>query len=67
MVRIGHLGQQSVIIGNTPPVVESLTVSPFDIFTNDDILAEYSISDIDGDTTITPLITWSKDGGSNRI
>ena len=54
--------QQSVIIGNTPPVVESLTVSPIDIFTNDDILAEYSISDIDGDTTITPLITWSKNG-----
>ena len=54
--------QQSVIIGNTPPVVESLTISPVDIFTNDDILAEYSFSDIDGDTTITPLITWSKNG-----
>ena len=28
----------------------------------DSILAEYSFTDIDGDTTITPLVTWSKNG-----
>ena len=54
--------QQTVSIGNTPPIVESLTVSPIEVYTSDDILAEYTFSDADGDVLENPLITWSKNG-----
>ena len=54
--------QQTVSIANTPPIVESLTITPIEVYTSDDILAEYSFSDADGDPLENPLITWSKNG-----
>ena len=53
---------QEVLIVNTPPIVESVSIQPNLVFTNDSLLVSYEYSDIDGDASNDPAITWSKDG-----
>ena len=51
-----------VLIGNTPPVVNAITISPTEIYTNDSVFVAYEYSDDDDDEPNSPLITWSKNG-----
>ena len=51
-----------VLIGNTPPVVNAITISPTEIYTNDSVFVAYEYSDVDDDEPNSPLITWSKNG-----
>ena len=53
---------QEVLIVNTPPIVESVSIQPNLVYTNDSLLVSYEYSDIDGDESNNPAITWSKDG-----
>ena len=56
--------ESSVLIRNSPPVVDSITISPAEITTDDEILVEYTYTDLDGDELDDPVITWSKNGAS---
>ena len=51
-----------VLIGNTPPVVNTITISPTEIYTNDSVFVAYEYSDADDDESNSPLIIWSKNG-----
>ncbi len=51
-----------VLIGNTPPVANTITVSPTEIYTNDSVFVTYEYSDADDDESNNPLIIWSKNG-----
>ena len=51
-----------VLIDNTPPVVNSITLSPTEIYTNDSVFVAYEYSDVDDDEPNSPLIIWSKNG-----
>ena len=53
---------REVLIGNTAPVVESVSITPNQVFTNDSVLVAYEHSDIDGDASNNPAIAWSKNG-----
>ena len=53
---------REVLIGNTAPVVESVSITPNQVFTNDSVLVTYEHSDIDGDASNNPAISWSKNG-----
>ena len=54
----GSTTSTSIIIQNTKPKVDSITLSPSTIYTNDTITASAIASDIDGDS-ITLTYTWS--------
>ncbi|MED6337670.1 MAG: hypothetical protein VYC12_01455, partial [Candidatus Thermoplasmatota archaeon] len=51
-----------VLIGNTPPVANAITISPTEIYTNDSVFVAYEYSDADDDESNNPLIIWSKNG-----
>jgi hypothetical protein len=51
----------SLTIGNTAPVVSSVTVSPTTVYTNDTLSATVSAADADGDTLSYPS-AWYVDG-----
>ncbi len=51
-----------VLIGNTPPVANTITISPTEIYTNDSVFVAYEYSDADDDESNNPLIIWSKNG-----
>jgi len=51
----------SVTVGNTPPVVSSLALSPEDAYTVDTITAVISTSDVDGDS-VSVSYAWTVDG-----
>ena len=53
---------REVLIGNTAPVVESVSVQSNLVYTNDSVLVSYEYSDIDGDVSNNPAISWSKNG-----
>jgi len=55
-----ELAYVEVTIGNTPPVVDSVIISPTQAFTTNDLVVNYTSSDIDGDEQNTPLIQWLK-------
>ena len=50
----------SVTIGNTPPTASDLSVSPSAPVTGDDLLADYSYDDADGDPESGSTIRWHK-------
>lgn len=52
----------SSIIVNSPPVVESVTYSPSEIYTDDSITVTYDYTDLDNDFSTNPQIIWSKNG-----
>jgi len=52
----------SSIIVNSPPVVESVTHSPSEIYTDDSITVTYDYTDLDNDLSTNPQIIWSKNG-----
>ena len=52
----------SSIIVNSPPVVESVTYSPSEIYTDDPITVTYDYTDLDNDLSTNPQIIWSKNG-----
>jgi len=52
----------SVTVQNEPPVVDSVSLSPTSVYTNDSITATVSTSDPDGDT-VTVGYAWYVDGG----
>tara|TARA_B100000674_G_scaffold32856_1_gene23035 strand:+ start:9454 stop:12012 length:2559 start_codon:yes stop_codon:yes gene_type:complete len=52
----------SSIIVNSPPVVESVTYSPSEIYTDDSITVTYDYTDLDNDLSTNPQIIWSKNG-----
>ena len=47
---------------NSPPVVESVTYSPSEIYTDDSITVTYDYTDLDNDLSTNPQIIWSKNG-----
>ncbi|MFW9904399.1 MAG: DUF2341 domain-containing protein [Candidatus Thorarchaeota archaeon] len=53
-----------VTIQNTPPVVTNVMISPSTAYTTDDLVANYTFSDHDGDTEnlMNQLILWYKNG-----
>lgn len=51
----------SVIIENSPPVIDSLVLSPQTVYTYDDIVANVTASDPDGET-VSLVYEWSVDG-----
>ena len=51
-----------ILIGNTAPVANTITISPTEIYTNDSVLVAYEYSDVDDDVANSPLIIWSKNG-----
>ncbi|MGB9596995.1 MAG: PKD domain-containing protein, partial [Candidatus Poribacteria bacterium] len=51
----------SVIIGNTPPLADNLTISPKEPTPDDDLLCSYQYNDIDNDTEGETQIRWYKD------
>ena len=53
---------QEVLIANTAPIVESVSIQPNLVYTNDSVLVIYEHSDIDGDASNNPAIEWSKNG-----
>ena len=53
---------QEVLIANTAPIVESVSIQPNLVYTNDSVLVSYEHSDIDGDASNNPAIEWSKNG-----
>ena len=53
---------REVLIANTAPIVESVSIQPTLVYTNDSVLVSYEYSDIDGDVSTNPAITWSKNG-----
>ena len=52
----------SASIINTPPEVESVTLTPSEVFTDDSIFVDYQSSDLDGDVASMPQIIWLKNG-----
>ncbi len=54
--------ETSVIITNSPPVVDSIILSPNEVFTTDSILVDYTYTDDDGDESDNPAIIWAKNG-----
>ena len=53
---------REVLIGNTAPIVESVFIQPDFVYTNNSVLVSYEYSDIDGDISINPAISWLKNG-----
>ena len=53
---------REVLIANTAPIVESVSIQPNLVYTNDSVLVSYVHSDIDGDASNNPAIEWSKNG-----
>ena len=53
---------QEVLIANTAPIVESVSIQPNLVYTNDSVFVSYVHSDIDGDASNNPAIEWSKNG-----
>ena len=53
---------REVLIANTAPIVESVSIQPNLVYTNDSVLVSYEHSDIDGDASNNPAIEWSKNG-----
>ncbi|MGB0474400.1 MAG: choice-of-anchor V domain-containing protein, partial [Candidatus Poseidoniaceae archaeon] len=53
---------REVLITNTAPIVESVSIQPNLVYTNDSVLVSYEYSDIDGDASNNPAIEWSKNG-----
>lgn len=51
----------AVIVENTPPVMDSVSLSPTDLRTNDTLTATVASSDVDGDT-VTYDFAWYVDG-----
>ena len=51
-----------IIVQNTPPVVNGLTISPTDPTELDDLMMSYSFSDSDLDTESGTVIQWYLDG-----
>ena len=51
-----------VSIDNSPPVTESITITPTEIYTDDSVSVTYEYSDLDNDESVSPLIVWSKNG-----
>ena len=54
--------ESEVLIDNTAPIVESVSIAPTQVFTNDSVLVTYEHSDADGDEPNNPSIVWSKNG-----
>ena len=52
----------SITVQNSLPTTESITLSHTFAKTTDSISVEYTMSDIDGDTSSNPQIIWSRDG-----
>lgn len=52
----------SVTIGNTPPTVSALVISPSSPKRIDNLVGSYTYNDIDGDTEIASEIKWYKNG-----
>ena len=50
----------TVTIGNTPPVASHPSVSPASPLTDDDLVASYSYSDVDGDLENGTTVRWYK-------
>jgi len=53
---------EQVTIGNSPPLVTGLIISPDSPVTNDDLAASYIYSDADGDSESGSQVRWYKDG-----
>jgi hypothetical protein len=51
-----------VTIGNTIPVVDSVSITPSTAFTSSTLVASFSTSDVDSDQLIGFTITWFKNG-----
>ena len=47
---------------NTPPVVSNLTLIPFPLHSNDDLILDYDYYDADGDSEVAVEIRWFKNG-----
>ena len=57
----GTMGTTEVVILNTPPQIDSISIVPTSIYTNDIITAQISTSDNDGDS-VYPTYHWYVDG-----
>ena len=55
------LGTDSVLIENSPPAVDSITLSPTEVYTNDTITATVSSSDAEGDA-VSLTLDWYVNG-----
>jgi hypothetical protein len=51
-----------LMVQNTLPVTESVTLSLSEAYTTDEISVQFTMSDIDGDTESNSEITWWRDG-----
>ena len=54
----GTTVEESITVGNTAPVVDSVSLSPSSVYTNDTITASTTTSDIDTTQTITVSYAW---------
>lgn len=62
-IGLGPVGSDSVVVGNTAPVVSSLTLSPAVPLTDDILTAAVVSSDADGDS-VSHTYSWTVDGVS---
>ena len=62
----GNYAEVSVIVDNTPPVVDSVTLSPSTVYTNDTITATAVLSDNDSSQSgaLTATYEWFVEGAS---
>ncbi|MBD3182406.1 hypothetical protein GF312_08945 [Candidatus Poribacteria bacterium] len=51
-----------VVIGNTPPRAEDLTITPPYPVSGNDLVADYNYTDVDADLEVNSEIKWYKDG-----
>jgi hypothetical protein len=57
----GPLMTASVVILNSEPIVTQLAISPAEPLPADELVAAYSVEDVDGDT-VSSTVLWSVDG-----
>ena len=57
----GSSSSQSIVISNTAPIIDSVTLSPDPVYTDQNLSATASSSDLDGDS-LTLTYTWSVEG-----
>ena len=54
----GSVGEDTATVANTPPVVDSVTLSPSTVYTNDTITATATVSDADSGQTLSVFYEW---------
>ena len=60
----GSVVEDTATVQNTEPVVDSVTLSPSTVYTNDTITATAMLSDVDGSQSLSANYEWFVDGSS---